>query len=100
MYEAVSEHTNQRLAGFFDEDELIEAIESASEDKDFWDIYRNGELIHYYTVSRVYKTYYMTDEHGMVWHGEWEDEDSARFFANSAGLVFVGEELKTEKEEN
>ena len=49
MWSARSEWTDQTLTGFFDEDDLIEAINDVSEPGELWDVYaQSGGIAHYY----------------------------------------------------
>lgn len=40
--------------------------------------------------EEVLTTYYLKDECGTIWHGEWASKDDAMFFAKSANLSFLG----------
>lgn len=51
MYEALNERTDERLCGFFDEDDLIEAIESCWQEGDLWDVFVDGRLEYYFCGS-------------------------------------------------
>ena len=51
MYEALNERTDERLCGFFDEDDLIEAIESCWQEGDLWDVFVEGRLEYYFCGS-------------------------------------------------
>ena len=45
-----------------------------------------------------WRTFWLKDkESGRITHGEWIDEKAAKFFADSAGMIVIGEGDKYDK---
>lgn len=54
MFSAESEVTGIRLTGYFDEDELLDAIRQNSVDGDFWDVHdgQGNGIAYYFTPKK------------------------------------------------
>lgn len=48
MYQGVNERTGERTVSCFDEEDLIEILES-TDSGDLWDVYRDGRLAFYWS---------------------------------------------------
>jgi len=51
MYEAVNEINDDRTGFFYCEEELLDYLGRVSMAGDFWDVYVDGRLSYYYSLS-------------------------------------------------